>query len=481
MNTYKALITAVFFSASSLCYSQNLQEMITIAKNQSLDASYIKHKRVNAELAYKYYRANLLPEIKLTSIPMRYSSDVVERYSYDDDRTVYRAQQSLYSATNVMLKQDVGFLGGYVYMESDLRYYRTLQNETSQFTSVPLRVGYNQNIVGFNPYKWNRKLEKLNLSLSQKETVSGLEEIAIETINRYFSIVILSEQRKQARMKFLTCDSLYQTGVYRSMLGGISNSDLYELKIERNRSESEIIELDSKIESEKLSFAKFLQLTDTTLFHFEVPTNVRDIDVPLDKAQNLALENSSLILNCKRSKIQNEQAEAQAKTQRFLEASLSVNVGWHQVADNFRGVYKGLLNEQSALINVSIPLADFGRRKAQLSQIRENIELDIINEKKAADNVTDEILSRVSYMTINQRKVRSCAETYELSQMFYKEALESYKLGRNPFSKVCEALIQQKIALADYYNAMRDYWVNYYEIRRMTLYDFEKGCPLSPK
>ena len=282
-------------------------------------------------------------------------------------------------------------------------------------------------------------------------------------------------------MKFLTCDSLYQTGVYRSMLGGISNSDLYELKIERNRSESEIIELDSKIESEKLSFAKFLQLTDTTLFHFEVPTNVRDIDVPLDKAQNLALENSSLILNCKRSKIQNEQAEAQAKTQRFLEASLSVNVGWHQVADNFRGVYKGLLNEQSALINVSIPLADFGRRKAQLSQIRENIELDIINEKKAADNVTDEILSRVSYMTINQRKVRSCAETYELSQMFYKEALESYKLGRNPFSKVCEALIQQKIALADYYNAMRDYWVNYYEIRRMTLYDFEKGCPLSPK
>ena len=87
-------------------------------------------------------------------------------------------------------------------------------------------------------------------------------------------------------------------------------------------------------------------------------------------------------------------------------------------------------------------------------------------------------MGRVSYMTINRRKVNSCAETYELAQMFYKEALESYKLGRNPFSKVCEALIRQKMALADYYNAMRDYWVNYYEIRRMTLYDFEKGCSI---
>ena len=479
MNTYKTLITAISLSVCSLCYSQNLQEMITIAKRQSLDASYIKHKRVNAELAYKCYRANLLPEIRLTSIPMRYSSDVVERYSYDDDRTVYRAQQSLYSATNVMLKQNVGFLGGYVYMESDLRYYRTLQNETSQFTSVPFRVGYNQNIVGYNPYKWSKKIEKLNLSLSQKETVSGLEEIAIETINRYFSIVILSEQRKQARMKFLTCDSLYQTGVYRSKLGGINNSDLYELKIERNRSETEIVELESKIETEKLSFAKFLQLTDTTLFHFEVPTDVRDIDVPLDKAHNLALENSPVILRYRSSKIQNEQAEAQAKAQRFLEASLSVNVGWHQVADNFRGVYKGLLNEQSALINVSIPLVDFGRRKTQLAQIRENIEIDVINEKRAEDQVANEILNRVSYMTINQRKVKSSAETYELAQMFYKEAFESYKLGRNNFSKVCEALIRQKLALADYYNAMRDFWVNYYEIRRMTLYDFEKHCNIS--
>lgn len=160
-------------------------------------------------------------------------------------------------------------------------------------------------------------------------------------------------------------------------------------------------------------------------------------------SQKVALENSSLILNCKRSKIQNEQAETQAKTQRFLEASLSVNVGWHQVADNFRGVYKGLLNEQSALVNVTIPLADFGRRKTQLAQIRENIELDIINEKKATDNLIEEVVGRVSYMTINRRKVNSCAETYELAQMFYKEALESYKLGRSPFSKVCEALIRQ--------------------------------------
>lgn len=150
------------------------------------------------------------------------------------------------------------------------------------------------------------------------------------------------------------------------------------------------------------------------------------------------------------------------------------------MADNFKGVYKNLLNEQSALINISIPLVDFGRRKTQLAQIRENIELDIINEQKAADNVIDEVVGRVSYMTINRRKVESMAETYKLTQMFYNEALESYKLGRNPFSKVCEALIRQKLALADYYNAMRDYWVNYYEIRRMTLYDFEKGCPISP-
>ena len=108
----KYLIVIVFLFLGLQCRAQTLQEMINIAQTKSLDASYVNHKYRIAELAYKYFKADRLPEIKLTSIPLLYNSDVVERYSYEEDKTVYRAQQYLYSTANLTIKQNVDFLGG---------------------------------------------------------------------------------------------------------------------------------------------------------------------------------------------------------------------------------------------------------------------------------------------------------------------------------------------------------------------------------
>lgn len=474
----KYLIVIVFLFLGLQCRAQTLQEMINIAQTKSLDASYVNHKYRIAELAYKYFKADRLPEIKLTSIPLLYNSDVVERYSYEEDKTVYRAQQYLYSTANLTIKQNVDFLGGYFYLESDLRRYKTLQNTTNQFTAVPFRLGYYQSLLGYNPIKWTKKIETLNFRLSQKEYLSENEQIAIETINRFFYVVTLSEQLKLARMKYETCDSLYQTGIYKKALGRISSNDLYELRIEMIKSETEIWEIQAKIEAEKRSFAEYLQLDDTTSLNFIVPVDVPEFDISMNKAQELALANSTTLLKYDKSIIQNKQAEARVKTQRFLEASVSVNVGWHQVSETFNSVYDNLLNEQSVSINVTIPLADFGRRKTQLSQIRESLELDRISEQKAKTDIIDDIQTKVSYVPIYRRKIESTKETYHLSEMMFNEALESFKLGRITFSKVRDAIVHQKAALVDYYVAIRDYWLNYYEIRSLTLYDFERECDI---
>lgn len=470
---YHSIVLLLFIGLQ--CQAQTLLEMINIAQSKSLDAFYVKHKYKTAELAYKYYKADRLPEIKLTAIPFMYNSDVVERYSYEDDRTVYRAQQSLYSTTNLTIKQNVDFLGGYFYVESDLRHYKTIQNTTNQYTAVPFRFGYNQSLLGYNPFKWNKKIENLNFTLSKKETSSENEQIAIETITRFFQVVTLSEQLKLAKMKYATCDSLYKVGIYKKSLGRISSNDLYELKIEMIKSDTEIQEIQTKIDIEKKSFADYLQLEDTTNFNFIVPTEIPNIDIPLNKAQELAIENSSVLLKYGKSNLQNKQAEKQLKTQSFLDANIKVNVGWHQVSDNFKSMYNHLLNEQSILVNVTIPLVDFGRKKAQLSQIRENMELDRINEQKAKNAIIDEIQAKVAYIPVYQRKIESALETYHLAEMMFKEVLESFVLGRSTFSKVSDAIVHQKSALVDYYMTIRDYWLNYYEIRSLTLYDFEKG------
>ena len=34
-------------------------------------------------------------------------------------------------------------------------------NKYTQFTSVPVRLGYSQSLVGYNPFRWERRIEPL--------------------------------------------------------------------------------------------------------------------------------------------------------------------------------------------------------------------------------------------------------------------------------------------------------------------------------
>ncbi len=457
------------------CKAQTLQEMINMAQTKSLDAAYVFHKQKKAEWVYKYYKAEQLPVLTLTTTPFQYNSDVVERYSYDEDRTVYRAQQYLYSSANLMMKQNVDFLGGYFYIESNLLHNKSLQNSIDQYTSVPFRFGYNQNLLGYNPYKWTKRIEHINYSISKKEQSAEKEQIAIETITRFFQIISLSEQLKLARTKYAACDSLYRVGVYKKSLGKISANDLYELKIEMIHAQIEIFETEASVIAENKSLANYLQLEDTTSFHFIVPTHVPEIEVPLDVAIEQALINSVSLDEYQKAKLLKKQTMAQMKAQKFGNASVSINVGWHQVSEKFQDVYNNLLNEQSIAINLTFPLADFGRKKAQLAQMRESVALDEINEQKTINSIIDEIQKRISYMPIYYLKIGSANETMILTGMMYDEALKSYTLGRSTFANVSNAIVRQKTALVDYYYAIRDYWINYYEIRRLTCFDFENG------
>ncbi len=51
--------------------------------------------------------------------------------------------------------QNVDFLGGSLYLESDLEYMRNFgAMKGNQFSSVPVRLGYRQNLIGYNAFRW---------------------------------------------------------------------------------------------------------------------------------------------------------------------------------------------------------------------------------------------------------------------------------------------------------------------------------------
>jgi outer membrane protein TolC len=58
--------------------------------------------------------------------------------------------------------------------------------------------------------------------------------------------------------------------------------------------------------------------------------------------------------------------------------------------------------------------------------------------------------------------------------MAYNVTKERFIIGKADLNSLTLSLNRQNSAQRNYISALRDYWLNYYKLRKLTLYDFIK-------
>ena len=140
----------------------DLQQTIALANDSSLEAFRTKNMYLAGYWEYRTYKANRLPSLTLNMTPAQYNRDITKRYDSEQDLDIYRSQQSFYAYGNLAIRQNLDLTGGTFYLDTELGYMRSFgSNKYTQFTSVPVRLGYSQSLVGYNPFRWERKIEPL--------------------------------------------------------------------------------------------------------------------------------------------------------------------------------------------------------------------------------------------------------------------------------------------------------------------------------
>ena len=63
--------------------------------------------------------------------------------------------------------------------------------------------------------------------------------------------------------------------------------------------------------------------------------------------------------------------------------------------------------------------------------------------------------------------------------MAYDETKQRFVIGKADISSLTLAWNRQQEAQRNYVTALQNYWLSYYKIRKLTLFDFETGLSLS--
>ena len=301
-----SLVTVSSAVAQPLVLS--LEKTIQIAADSSLEAFRTKNMYLAGYWEFRTYKADRLPSLTLNLTPAQYYRDITKRYDSENDIDVYRKQQSFYSGGGLEVMQNFDLLGGNFFLRSDLGYMRNFGDNTyTQFTSVPIQIGYTQNLIGYNPFRWERKIEPLKYEKVKKEFLYNREAISEQATTYFFALAMAQAEFDLAKENVRSTDTLYQTGLQRHKIASISQADLLTLKLDAVNARNTLQNADIALKRAMFSLASYLNLDKNTQIRLRLPGRPQDLNVSAEMALITARENNPLFLEFRQTILEAEQ------------------------------------------------------------------------------------------------------------------------------------------------------------------------------
>ncbi|MBP3518119.1 MAG: TolC family protein [Parabacteroides sp.] len=457
-----------------------LERTITLAADSSLDAFRYKNMYLAGYWEYRTYKAGRLPSLTLDLTPAQYQRYFTQRYDSEADIDVYRKQQRFYAGAQLEIEQNFDLLGGTFYLDTDLDYMRYFGSETyNQFSTVPIRLGYQQSLLGYNAFKWQRKIEPLKYEKVKKELLYNVEQMSEQATTYFFDLAMAQVEYDLAKDNVATTDTLYRTGQERHKIASISQADLLTLKLDAVNARNTLKNAEIALKRAMFSLASYLNFDKNTEIHLRLPSRPRDMEISVDKALELARANNPTFLDLKQQILEAQQQVDKTKKEAMFNAKINASVGFNQVSKNLQDAYKNLQQQEIVSLSVSIPLVDWGVRKGKHNIAKNNLLVTETSAKQKELTVEEDVIMTVGDFNIQQALIGSAEEAVDLAETAYGETKQRFMIGKADINSLTLSLNRQQEAQRNYISALKNYWLSYYKIRKLTLHDFETGVSLS--
>ena len=458
----------------------SLPKAIEVANDSSLSAFKNRTLYASGYWQWRSFKAERLPSLSLDVTPASYYRYIAQRYDSQENIDVFRSQQTYSASAGLTATQNVDFLGGSLYMESDLQYLRNFGAFAShQFSTVPFRIGYRQELLGFNSFKWEKRIEPIRYEKVKREFIYNMETVSEEVVSRFFTLALAQTEYNLAVENLASADTLYTVGERRFAIAAISQADLLTLRLDkvnaRNSLENALIDL----KRARFDLASYLGLPTDTEIDAELPEKPANILIPEGDALKYALDNNPSILARRQAVLEAERDVNRTLVESRFNASVNASIGFNQVAPNFGRAYNDLKRQDLVSVSLSVPLVDWGVRKGKYNMARNTLNVSCIEGRQEELSVEQDVAITLSDFASQQNLVESAVEAVDLADKAYDQTRLRFMIGKADINSLTLSLNRRREASRNYINSLQNYWLSYYKIRKLTLYDFEKNIPLS--
>ncbi len=457
----------------------SLDDVIQMARESSPDALVARHRFRGSYWQFRSFQAGYLPNLRFdATIPNL--NRTISPITLPDGSDIFIRRSLATSSGNLSLSQTIFPTGGQLFVSSGLQRIDLIRDDETiaSFLSTPVNIGFRQPIFAYNPYKWERKIEPLRYQEAQKQYVESLENISIRATSMFFDLLLAQMNIEINRLNQSSNDTLYRIAEGRYSLGRIAENELLQMELNLLNSEATLDQSLIDYEAALFRFRSFLALEGVDAIELIPPFTVHDLQVDVSAALVEARRNRANIIAQQRQLIQAESEVSRAKADARFNANLFAVYGLTQTGDDLPGVYRDPLDQQQLTIGVQIPLLDWGVSKGRVRMAESNRELTNTTVNQALVDFEQEVFLRVMEFNMLKSQLEIAQKADIIAEKRYDVTRERFLIGRIDIIELNLAIEEKDRSKQRYLSAMRNYWRGFYEIRRVTLYDFLNDEPL---
>jgi outer membrane protein TolC len=145
----------------------------------------------------------------------------------------------------------------------------------------------------------------------------------------------------------------------------------------------------------------------------------------------------------------------------------------------FSEAYRDPQVSQRLQIGVSIPIVDWGLGRGRYRMAQSSQEVVRTQVEQAWIDFEQNVYLDVMQFTMQYDQLEIAAKADTIAQKRFDVTRERFLIGRIDVRDLNDAIREQDVARRGYISALRNYWNYYYNLRRVTLYDFERDVRLT--
>ena len=453
-------------------YNLTLRNVVDLAIDQSSAVKYVQNTNVNYFWRWRNFQKTFLPNLVVSGTLPNFNQSTVP-VTQPDGSIEFKEVSNLMASANLSLNQSIPLTGTYIYASTSASRVQDYYKKQTNFSGNPISFGFYQPIFAYNWMKWSKKTEPMIYNESQKNFVQSIEGIAYNATLRFFNYLRIQTDFKLAESALKNSNDNLRIAKTKQKLGQISENDFSRIELSVLNAQKALNSAGMQLKNSDFELKSSVGIDQNQEIELQMPLNITLFDIDSKKALKEAKENRPEAVNFERRLINSERDLTAAKRANGLAATLSGSYGLSNSGDYLTKIYHDPNRSQVLQLTLSIPILDWGRAASAVKMAESQRDLAQFDVQKAKEDFDRSVIVQVEQFSLLKGQLITAKEADRVAENGYKIALKKFQNGEISITDLNIALAERESAKRDYIGSLSTYWLAYYNLRILTLYDFE--------